>query len=152
MNSVGLSNCASSEILGFEIEVVATAAAPTEVAGVSFKGPCTPVELLELRSCLRRAFCGFAPWPTSFDVAGPFSALSFSALSASENAVEGCVIAPPEAKVVMGEADMLLECTTADGDEDEDIDEGNDWLITETGDFRGGDRAALFGVSCVVFE
>ena len=61
MNSVGLSNCASSEILGFEIDVVATAAAPTEVVGVSFKVPCTPAELFELKSCLRRAFCGFAP-------------------------------------------------------------------------------------------
>ena len=52
----------------------------------------------------------------------------------------------------MGEADMLLECTTVDGDEDEDIDEGNDWLITETGDFSGGVRAAFFGISWVVFE
>ena len=62
------------------------------------------------------------------------------------------MIAPPEAKVVMDEADMLHVCTAADGDEDDDIEEGNDWLITETGGFGGGVIAAFFGISCGVFE
>ena len=52
----------------------------------------------------------------------------------------------------MDEADMLHVCTAADGDEDDDIEEGNDWLITETGGFGGGVIAAFFGISCGVFE
>ena len=144
LNSVGLSNCASSEILCFEAAAVVTAGTPTAVVDVSFTvPPCAPAALFELRSCLRRAFCGFA---ASFEVAGTFSSLSFCAWSAAATAVEGCVIVPPVAKVVVGAADVLLELADDDdGDEDDDIDDGRDWLKAETGGCGGGVKAAFFG-------
>ena len=56
------------------------------------------------------------------------------------------MIVPPVAKVVVGAADVLLAFTADDdGDEDEDIDEGRDWLKAETGGCGGGVKAAFFG-------
>ena len=143
MNSVGLSSCASSEILGLEAVAVVTAATPTAVVDVSLTDPpCAPAALFELRSCLRRAFCGFA----SFEVTGPFSSLSLGTWSA---AVEGCVIFPPVAKVVVEAADVLFEFAAAeaasDDDEEDDIDEDSEWLKTEFWGCGGGFEAALRG-------
>ena len=120
-----------------------TAAAPTAVVDISFADPpCAPAALFELRSCLRRAFCGFA---FSFEIAVPFSSRSFCTWLAA-TAIEGCVVASPVAMVVRGAADVLLE-SAATTFEDEVV--GGSRV---TGACGGGVIAASFGRSRGAFE
>ena len=128
MNSVGLSNCASSEILGVEgafvvtKEAVATLTAVVEGSDMDPPCPCTP-PLFELRSCFRRAFCGFV----SLEIDdGPFSSTSLTAWSAEPFAADDDTDADEvatfsmSAKVEVGVEEDMLELPAAAA--------GCDWL------------------------